>query len=145
RVGVAEREGGQRPRWSLHLQDGDIGRRVDADDLRLQALVVREADLDLPRALDNVVVGDDVTGFVNHEARAERLLPLPLGQVERVPEQRVGRELDEGGRRDLDDAGSVALVDLVDRERLRLSERDAGGARWRGGLDLAERGGLAAE
>ena len=47
--------------------------RVAADDRRAQRVLVREADLDPVGALDHVVVGDDVAGFVDHEFRAERL------------------------------------------------------------------------
>ena len=38
-----------------------------------ERVVVREADLDRGRALDDVVVRDDVPFLVEHEARAERL------------------------------------------------------------------------
>jgi hypothetical protein len=52
----------------VHLEDGDVGRRVDADESGFEALVVREADLDRARARDHVVVRDDVAGLVDHEA-----------------------------------------------------------------------------
>ena len=61
---------------SLHLEHGDVGGGIAADDRRRQPLVVREADLDAARALDDVVVRDDVAGLVDDEAGAERLLRL---------------------------------------------------------------------
>ena len=45
-----------------------------------QGVLIGEADLDLVRALDHVVVRDDVAGLVDHEARAERLRRRRVGR-----------------------------------------------------------------
>ena len=56
----------------LDAEDGEVGRRIGADDLGLDGVAVREADGDLVRTLDDVVVRDDVAGLVDDEAGAER-------------------------------------------------------------------------
>ena len=139
-VGVAERQRRQRPRVRVDLQHRDVGRGVGADDLRLHALVVREADVDRARVLDDVVVRDDVAGLVDHEAGAERLGAL-LGR-KGEPEERVDtRRRDDLRRGHLDDPRCGVPVDRVHRERSRLGgglvQRDRGGQR-RG--DLAHGG-----
>jgi hypothetical protein len=85
------------------LQERDVGRRVGADDGRLQPVVLREVDEDLVRALDHVVVGDDVAFLVDHEAGAERLAAL-------LAEER----LRDDARRHLDDSRGGHPVDLAD-------------------------------
>ena len=62
----------ERLRGQVDLQQGEVGGGVDADEGRLHGLAIREADLDLLGALDDVVVGDDVAVLVDHEAGAER-------------------------------------------------------------------------
>ena len=54
------------------FEHGDVGRGVGAEDRGLHPIVVREADLDLARARDDVVVRDDVARLVDHEAGALR-------------------------------------------------------------------------
>ena len=128
-IRVPELERRQRARLRLHLQDGDIGGRIAADDLRSEALVVRKAHLDALRALNDVVVRDDVAGLVDHEAGAERLLRLGrrAAEAERV-EEGIRLYRDAPRRRDLHDAGRGACVDVVNREGLRCvgKRRDAG-------------------
>ena len=72
--------------------------------------MIGEADLDVGGAFDDVIVGDDVAGLVDHEARAERLLARRL-------EGRSGGGIGlDGGLaagRDLDDARRAAPVDLA--------------------------------
>ena len=142
RVGVAERERRQRARARVDLEDGEVARRIGADDGRLHARAVREADPDLPGALDDVVVRDDVAGLVDDEAGAERLLLLLLGE-ELAAEERVGRDGDDARRGDLDDARRGAAVDVVDRERRRRPDRRGGRGCRR--ADLADRRRLPAE
>src|SRR5580765_3761002 len=91
KVGVAERQGLERARLDLDLQHRDIGGRIDADHLRLEALVVRKADLDRALPADHVVIRHDVAGLVDDEARAERT--LRLAAAEGIAEE-VGRLLD---------------------------------------------------
>jgi hypothetical protein len=115
-VGVAEREGLERPRARLHLEQGHVGRRILPDDLGLHRVVVREADVDGPGVADDVVVRDDVAGLVDDEARAERALHLGARRSERIAEPVGLRELDLRRRRDLDDTRRVAVVDRTNRE-----------------------------
>ena len=89
-VGVAERQRRQRAGVRVDLQDGDVGRRIVADDGRGDLVLAGERDLHLLRALDDVVVRDDVAGLVDHEARAERLL---VCGVRRQHVERVGLAL----------------------------------------------------
>src|SRR5262249_31325128 len=85
----AELDFGQRViRLLGELDERAVGQRVPADDLRLVHLLVVlavERDLDLRRAFDDVVVGEDEAGLVDDEARARgdrdfitRLLTAPL-------------------------------------------------------------------
>ena len=72
----------------LDAEHREIGRRVGADELGLDRVAVREAHRDLVRALDDVVVRDDVAGLVDDEARAEsRDCLRPNGLVD--PEDEV--------------------------------------------------------
>jgi len=129
RIRVAEIERCQRARLRLHLQDGDIGGRIATYDLRRQALIVRKAHLHALRALNDVVVRDDVPGLVDHEAGAQRLLRLRRRAAESEGvEEGIRLYRDAPRRRDLYDAGSSACIDVVDRERLRgAGERRAAG------------------
>jgi hypothetical protein len=71
-VGVAERERSQAARARLHAEDGEVGRGVAADDPRLHLVALREPDLDVGGALDDVEIRDDVPVLVDDEPRAER-------------------------------------------------------------------------
>ena len=122
-VGVAERERCETAGARLHAQDGDVGGGIAADDRRAERVPVREADLDLVGPLDHVVVRDDVAGLVDHEARAERLLRGCL-LLEGKRGGIVGRR---GCRRDLDDSGRGARVDLADGEPAVVGDRGGGG------------------
>ena len=70
-VGVTEWERSERARGRVHAEHCKIRRRVAADDFGLDRVAVGEADRDLVRALDDVVVGDDVPRLVDDEAGAE--------------------------------------------------------------------------
>src|SRR5207247_556229 len=115
-VRAPERQRLERTRLDVHLEHGDVGRRIDSDHLRLEALVVREADLDNARSLDDVVVRDDVAGLVDDEARAERA--LRLGRAERIAEERIRGLAYTRGRLDVHDRRRGSAVDLVDRTLL---------------------------
>src|SRR6266516_2651233 len=125
----------------VDLQDGDVRRRIRPDDVSGLVLVRGEVHLHRLRTLDDVVVGHDVAGLVDDEAGAEGLLLLGLGS-ERVPEEGGSRHLDDARGRDLDDAGSVVTVDLVDRHRTVPGER-RGRVLGRRRDELADRGGPA--
>ena len=71
RIAVAKRDEGQR-RVAFHLQQRDIRLEIGADQLGLKPLAGKELDLDLIGALDDMVVGDDVTIGRDHKARAQR-------------------------------------------------------------------------
>src|SRR5262249_20709627 len=90
-------------------------------------------DLDRARALDDVVVRDDVAGLVDHEARAEGLLGLGRRSAERI-EERIRLLLHDRRRRHLDDTGRRALVDPVNRERAAV-RADARLLGWRVDVD----------
>ena len=64
-----EREGLRR----LDLQERDVGALVGADQLRVELVVLVEADLDLAAAIDDVVVGDDEPVSGDEESGALRL------------------------------------------------------------------------
>ena len=80
-VGVAERQRRQRARVRVDLQHGDVGRRIRC---RRRVAVIsswpENETWTFVRALDDVVVRDDVAGLVDHEAGAERLLGLRRGR-----------------------------------------------------------------
>ena len=78
-VRVGEDERRQSAGTRVHLENGKVCRRVGADHSRLHVVAVRKADLDRPRARDDVVVGDDVAGLVHYEPGAESLLLLGPG------------------------------------------------------------------
>ena len=71
-VGVAERQRGEGARARVDPEDGEVRRRIGADELGLDRVAVREADADRVGAFDDVVVRDDVAGLVDDEAGAER-------------------------------------------------------------------------
>ena len=127
-IGVAELERSERTRMRIDLEDRHVRGRVLADDGGGDLVLTGEGDLHLLRALDHVVVGDDVTGLVDHEARPERLARLRCG---RQQVERIGRHLGDRRRSDLDDAGSVAAIDLLRRQRppARRGLRGGGDAR----------------
>ena len=62
-------QGGRR---CLHADDGEVGGGVRADDRRRVRRAVTEADANCGRALDDVVIGRDVTLLVEDEPGAER-------------------------------------------------------------------------
>ncbi len=88
-VGVAQLDGGQ---WGtgLDLDDRQIGGLVGADDARRAAQVLcvrigRELDVNLVGLLNHVIVGNDVSLWIDNEARAKR---LPDGAI--IPAFLVG-------------------------------------------------------
>ena len=110
----------------VDLQDGDVSRRILIPPTFASIWSLSgERDLHAARARDDVVVGHDVAGLVDHEAGAERLLGLRHGRkAEGIDGLRAhGR----GG--DLDDARRVALVDPLGSDpcgrRLERGVRDA--------------------
>jgi hypothetical protein len=60
----------RRPRFDL--QHRKIGLRVRSDELGFQLGAIGKIDLDVVCALDHVVVGDDITRWIDDEAGAER-------------------------------------------------------------------------
>ena len=80
-AGIAEIHRRQRL-VGLHLQQRDVAAFVAADDLGLQGGVVLQRDRNLVGALDDMVVGHDVAGGIDDEARPEALrAPLRPGCV----------------------------------------------------------------
>ena len=70
-VAIAELDGGQRVIGG-DLEEGEVDAVILADQGGLQGGVVGQGDADLVGAVDYVVVGDDVAGRIDDEARAER-------------------------------------------------------------------------
>jgi hypothetical protein len=92
-------------RRDVDLDHGHVGRRVRADNRRLDGLAVLEPDFDRGGAGDDVVVRDDVAGRVDDEARA-------FGRGSLVAEAARGRVDD-----DVDDARrDVAAADWAGTE-----------------------------
>ncbi len=98
--------------------------------MRLEFAAVGEFDRNLLAVLDHVIVGDDVAGLVDDEARTHRdgfarLLLAALAElIEEVAERfRKLRRIDAGGRlqlffhRDGDDGGAHALDQIGEAER----------------------------
>ena len=59
---------------AVDLDDGEVGELVGADDLGVHHAAVVEGDLDLYRAFDDVVVGDDVAVRRDDDAGADAVL-----------------------------------------------------------------------
>ena len=89
RVGVGERERRQGLGVDVDLEQREVRGRVGTDDRGLDRVLVREADLDLGGAVDDMEVRDDVAFLVDHEPRAERLrwpgTELPKTSVPAAP------------------------------------------------------------
>ncbi len=125
RVGESQRR--ERLRVDVDLQEREIGGGVGAHDRRLDGVLVREAELDLRRAVDDVEVRHDVAFLVDHEPGAERLLGLArLGVAEGIRSRLAGRR-----RCDLHDTRPAAAVDLRDVDRRRADLGLPGAARDR--------------
>ena len=97
-----------------HAQDRQIGIRIRADDLGRGDAPVGQLHADLIRALDDVVIGDDVTGRIDDHAGAEAALDA-LAHVQAdaaaaadcAPEGRGGG-VDHARRVDVDDGRAGA-------------------------------------
>src|SRR3954453_3228246 len=81
-VRVGERQRVKLGLGRVDLDDGDVGRRVGADDLRARGLAVGEGDGDRGRAVDDVLVGGDLAARVDHKPEPSACdswpEPLPL-------------------------------------------------------------------
>ena len=83
---------------SRHAQNRQIGVRVHADDLGRGDAPVRQLHADLIRALDDMVIGDDVTGPIDDHAGAEAALDALAHCRQMLPQQRI-RARGPGARR----------------------------------------------
>ena len=106
----------------MDLKEGEVVDAVDADDGGFVLFLVPESDFDGLGAVDNVVVGEDMSLIINDKARALAL--LGDGAEEEVA-------ADDGGAGDVDDGWEGALVD---GDVLLLF-----GVKCGGGLSLSER------
>src|SRR5829696_2815993 len=103
RAGRRELEHRQIRRGTIDVQDGDVRGRIGADDLGVDLGAVGELDLHGLRVVNDVLVRDDVSLFVDDEAGPRRLARgLAL-------ERRVSTAA--GARMHLDDRVLVALVE----------------------------------
>ena len=83
---------GQVVRRRLELDERDVGQRVGAEHLGLERAPVVEADADVERALDHVVVGEDVAAGIDDEPAARALAnlgPVPAAATEELLERIV--------------------------------------------------------
>ena len=122
-VGVAELERLQVEPVGIDLEQGDVGERVEADDLGRDLVAVGELDVDLlglvdrrrrrsPRRVgDDVGVGDDLAVVVDDEARA-------LAGRAAAAEQRRRRSPPKT-ERIVTTPGDASLVDLLRRRSRR--------------------------
>ena len=74
---------------ALHLQQRQVHPLVLADQLGLESCIVGEGNGDLVRAIDHVVVGDDVAGGVDDEPAAEADRLATAGPLRAVPPVRA--------------------------------------------------------
>ena len=137
---VAEHQRVQREAVGGDAQHGEVVGGILAEHLRFDGLAFFEADVDLDRVLDHVVVGEDRAVAVDHDAGAGGLA-LTLGFAEQ--ERRFGFLHDGGG--DEGHAGRVALVDFVGREGVGHLCGVLGFRRRRGGGDGGDGGVARAE
>ena len=77
-----------------HLQQREVARLVGADHLRGQRAVVGQLDLDVVRAVDDVVVGQDVAVGRDDDARAERALLRRALHARRLAGRAAARRTD---------------------------------------------------
>ena len=120
RVAVAERRGGEAGR--VDLDHGDVGVRIAADDLGLELAPVEQAHAHFARAVDDVVVREDVSVRRDDEARAGRdaTAARSVGCIGRLRAGHVPEELSELGR-NLIQVGRLSAGPLRDRAALRAS------------------------
>ena len=145
-VGIGEVERGEFLVRVLQPQHREIGARVLQDDFGFEFALVGQRYLDLVGALDDVHVGDDEPGRIDHHARAERalhLLALPARHAEETAKQRIVHEgvavLHDLGGVDVDHRGLHTLHDRrVGQPQFLGGRRHAAVLRQRG---CGERGG----
>ena len=113
----------------VDLDDGDVGRRIAADDLRLELALVVQRDRHLVGVGDDVVVREDVAVVRDDEAGAARLFGLRrTAAVVELPE-----EIFDARRETL--AATAAGNALLRRARFLRSAR----SRWRRRLGARDR------
>ncbi len=91
-IGVGEIERREFLMRILQAQHGKIGTAVLEDDLGLKLALVRERNLDLIGAFDDMVVGHDQPGGIHHHSRTQgtlHLLRLLTGHAEEPAEDRI--------------------------------------------------------
>ncbi len=91
-VGISEIERREFLTAILDPQHREIRAAVLQHDLRLELALIGKRDLHLVRAFDDVVVGDDEAGGVDHDAGAERalhLFRLLAGHAEKAAEDGI--------------------------------------------------------
>ena len=124
--------GGVRQRDRLEVGGIDLQQRqvvglVRADDARLVAVLVGELHLDAAvGAFDDVVVGQDVAGFVQNEPRALALLRHRA--IEEVEHQRGGGDVDHRGHHALVDGDVVQLLGVECGSGVSLGQLQRAGA-----------------
>jgi hypothetical protein len=78
-IRIAERD--LRQVLRLDLQQRDVGRRIAADDFRLEIAAILQRHGDLAGVLDHVRVGDDVAGLRIDDHAGTRALERALARL----------------------------------------------------------------
>src|SRR5208283_5422022 len=63
---------------AVNFEHGDVGERIGADEFRFQHAAIAGGDADVDRAVDDVIVGDDVPVGRDDHATAHAVLDLRL-------------------------------------------------------------------
>ncbi len=93
-------------------QDSEIGALIAQDDIRVELALIGESDLHIGHSLDDVIIGDDETGWIDKNAGAERARDLLAGTAailaeempeDRIVEERIARQLFGARGIDIDD------------------------------------------
>lgn len=125
--------------WNVHLEHGDVLSGLDADDFRIERLLILKRDAERASSLHNMVVRDNVPDFVPDESRAASGRNLLFVSEEVDHDARLGHE-DRALRYGAKDGDRVALI-LCSRARTERGRRRWGeqpglrarrrGRRWR--------------
>ena len=120
-VGIAEVERREALAPILDAQHREVGAAVLEHDLGIELALVRERHLDLVRAFDHVVVGDDQAGRIDDHAGTERALHLLAWNAAAAEEEAEERVLHEVAV-----VHHLGGIDVDHRRRHALDDRSIG-------------------
>ena len=96
-VGLAEGDGGQVVA-EIHLDDGEVGVRIGADDVSLGRAAIGERHFDLVGGFHHMVVGENVTVMADDDAGTQAGALLRGIVVELVAEEETEARVIHEGR-----------------------------------------------